>query len=65
MARRLKGMGQAKYQTDGDPRTSGPGFGVTEHPDSLMTPLKWRKGRRIFVNSMSDVYRPRVRRHGG
>ena len=24
MARRLKAMGQAKYQTDGDPRTSGP-----------------------------------------
>ena len=25
---RLKGMGQAKYQNDGDPRTSGPGVGV-------------------------------------
>ena len=28
-AKRLKAMGQAKYQRDGDPRTSGPGFGVT------------------------------------
>ncbi len=29
MAKRLKGMGQAKYQNDGDPRTSGPGFALT------------------------------------
>ena len=29
LARRLKAMGQAKYQHDGDPRTSGPGFGLT------------------------------------
>ena len=35
MAKRLKGMGQAKYQNDGDPRTSGPGFGVAVHPDAL------------------------------
>lgn len=26
MARRLKAMGADKYQRDGDPRTSGPGF---------------------------------------
>ena len=25
LAKRLKAMGSAKYQTDGDPRTSGPG----------------------------------------
>jgi len=25
MAKRLKGMGNPKYQSDGDPRTSGPG----------------------------------------
>jgi protein gp37 len=31
MARRLKAMGSPKYQNDGDPRTSGPGFGVTMH----------------------------------
>ena len=35
LAKRLKAMGQAKYQADGDPRTSGPGFGLTVHPDSL------------------------------
>lgn len=56
MAARLKGMGQAKYQRDGDPRTSGPGFGLTVHPDTLDLPLRWRKPRRIFVNSMSDLF---------
>lgn len=56
MAKRLKGMGQAKYQNDGDPRTSGPGFGITEHPDALLVPLRWRKPRRVFVNSMSDLF---------
>lgn len=29
LAKRLKAMGSAKYQNDGDPRTSGPGFGIT------------------------------------
>jgi protein gp37 len=32
LAKRLKSMGQAKYQADGDSRTSGPGFGLTVHP---------------------------------
>ena len=56
MAKRLKGMGQAKYQRDGDPKTSGPGFGLTVHPDALSMPLRLRKPRRIFVNSMSDLF---------
>jgi protein gp37 len=56
MAGRLKGMGQAKYQTDGDPRTSGPGFGLTIHDDALSIPLRWKKPRLIFVNSMSDLF---------
>ena len=60
MAKRLKGMGQAKYQNDGDPRTSGPGFGLTIHEDVLTVPLKWRKPRRVFVNSMSDLGHARV-----
>jgi protein gp37 len=60
MAKRLKGMGQAKYQNDGDPRTSGPGFGITVHPDALTVPLRWRKPRRVFVNSMSDLGHARV-----
>lgn len=66
MAKRLKGMEQArgatnpKYQNDGDPRTSGPGFGITGHPDVVDEPLRWRKPRRVFVNSMSDLFHARV-----
>lgn len=60
MAKRLKGMGSAKYQNDGDPRTSGPGFGITGHPDVLAEPLRWKKPRRVFVNSMSDLFHARV-----
>lgn len=56
LAKRLKGMGSAKYQNDGDPETSGPGFGATEHPDALTAPLSWRKPRKVFVNSMSDLF---------
>jgi protein gp37 len=41
MAARLKAMGQAKYQTDGDPRTSGPGFALSIHPDTLSIPHRW------------------------
>jgi protein gp37 len=60
MAKRLKGMGSAKYQTDGDPRTSGPGFGLAVHPDVLTEPLRWKKPRKVFVNSMSDLFHARV-----
>jgi protein gp37 len=60
MAARLKAMGQAKYQNDGDPRTSGPGFGLTVHPDSLGLPLTWGKPQRVFVNSMSDLGHARI-----
>lgn len=60
VAARLKAMGQANYQKDGDPRTSGPGFGVTCHPHMLDVPLRWQKPRRIFVNSMSDLFHPDV-----
>lgn len=56
MAKRLKGMGSDKYQRDGDPKTSGPGFKLTVHPDVVNVPLKWRKPARVFVNSMSDLF---------
>lgn len=62
MAKRLKAMGSLKYQVDGDPRTSGPGFGVSVHPDVLTQPLQWREPRRVFVNSMSDLAHARVSR---
>jgi protein gp37 len=60
LAKRLKAMGAAKYQNDGDPRTSGPGFGVTTHSDALDLPRTWRTPRLVFVNSMSDLFHARV-----
>lgn len=62
MAKRLKAMDSAKCQNDGDPRTSGPGFGLTIHPDTLTDPFEWRKPRTVFVNSMSDLGHARVPR---
>jgi protein gp37 len=55
LAKRLKAMGAAKYQNDGNPRTSGPGFDLTTHPQSLRLPYTWRAPRLVFVNSMSDL----------
>ncbi|MDG4800491.1 phage Gp37/Gp68 family protein [Micromonospora sp. WMMD980] len=60
LAKRLKAMGQPRYQRDGDPRTSGPGFGLTLHPDSLELPLTWKRPRLVFVNSMSDLFHAQV-----
>lgn len=60
LAKRLKAMGQPKYQVDGDPKTSGPGFGLTCHEDALAIPFGWRAPRTIFVNSMSDLLHPAV-----
>ena len=60
LAKRLKAMGVAKYQNDGDSRTSGPGFGVTIHPGSLDEPRRWRSPRVVFVNSMADLFHARV-----
>jgi protein gp37 len=60
LAKRLKAMGADKYQHDGDPRTSGPGFGITIHPDALRLPYTWRTPRLVFVNSMSDLFHARV-----
>jgi protein gp37 len=60
LAKRLKAMGQPKYQADGHPPTSGPGFGVALHPQTLSEPLRWRRPRRIFVCSMADLFHARV-----
>jgi len=60
LSKRLKAMGAAKYQNDGDPRTSGPGFGLTVHPGALDLPRTWRTPRVVFVNSMSDLFHARV-----
>lgn len=60
LAKRLKAMGAPKYQNDGDPRTSGPGFGVTVHSDALSIPHGWRAPKLVFVDSMSDLFHARV-----
>jgi len=51
LAKRLKAMGNPRYRN---------GFAVTLHPDQLDLPLRWKTPRRIFVNSMSDLYHERV-----
>lgn len=60
LAKRLKAMGSAKYQADGDPRTSGPGFGVSVHPAALTEPFRWKQPRLVFVNSMSDLFHAKI-----
>lgn len=60
LARRLKAMGSVKYQRDGNPETSGPGFGLTTHLDALLQPRHWAEPRLVFVNSMSDLFHARV-----
>jgi protein gp37 len=55
LAARLQRMGNPKYWRNGDASTSGPGFGLTAHLDALDIPLRWRKPKRVFVNSMSDL----------
>ena len=62
LAKRLKAMGNPRYQNDGRPETSGPGFGVTIHPDKLDEPLHWRKPTVVFVNSMSDLFHAEIPR---
>src|SRR5690349_17216164 len=60
LAKRLKAMGAVKYQNDGDPRTSGPGFGLTLHAAALRQPYTWTAASLVFVNSMSDLFHARV-----
>lgn len=47
MAKRLKAMGNRRYKD---------GFKLTLHEDLIEAPLRWRKPRMVFVNSMSDVF---------
>jgi protein gp37 len=42
----------------GHPFTSG--FDLTLKPERLIQPLQWRKPRRIFVNSMSDLFHKEI-----
>lgn len=47
MAQRLQMMGQRNYRN---------GFELTLQPHILHLPLRWRKPKTIFVNSMSDLF---------
>jgi len=60
LARRLRAMGNVRYQVDGDTRTSGPGFGLALHQDLVDTPRHWHRPAVVFVNSMSDLFHDRV-----
>ena len=51
MAKRLHAMGQPNYINC---------FKVTCHDHMLEKPLGWKSSRRIFVNSMSDLFHKRV-----
>jgi protein gp37 len=51
LAARLRAMGNPRYRN---------GFRLTLHPDQLDLPLRWRQPRRVFVNSMSDLFHEAV-----
>lgn len=51
LAKRLQAMGVAKYRD---------GFSVAVHESTLGEPLKWRRPRLVFVNSMSDLFHESV-----
>ncbi|WP_315759130.1 MULTISPECIES: phage Gp37/Gp68 family protein [unclassified Bradyrhizobium] len=62
LAARLAVMGQEKYvgttrQSGGRAKWNGV---VKIDPSSLEIPRKWKRGRLIFVNSMSDLFHDRV-----
>lgn len=62
MAARLSAMGTQKYS--GLTRKSGGRHvwtgRVTLDAKSLVAPYRWRKPRKVFVNSMSDLFHPSV-----
>ena len=51
LTKRLQAMGSARYAN---------GFDLTVHHEALDLPRSWKSGRRIFVNSMSDLFHPDV-----
>lgn len=47
LSKRLQAMGQANYRN---------AFKITLQPQMLELPLRWKTPKRIFVNSMSDLF---------
>jgi protein gp37 len=44
-------MGNARYRR---------GFAITLHADQITLPLRWKRAKRVFVNSMSDLFHEAV-----
>lgn len=51
LAARLQAMGNKRYVN---------GFRITLHWDKIEEPLRWARPRIVFVNSMSDLFHPKV-----
>ena len=51
MAKRLQAMGVEKYKD---------AFAVRVHPESLNIPYSWKSPKKVFVNSMSDLFHPQI-----
>lgn len=51
MSKRLHAMGLPKYKN---------GFSLTLHPETLEIPYTWNKPKKVFVNSMSDLFHKNV-----
>ncbi|MBI1662545.1 MAG: phage Gp37/Gp68 family protein [Nitrosopumilus sp.] len=52
LSKRLNAMGVKKYEND---------FQFTEQPQDLELPLTWKKSKKVFVNSMSDLFHEEAR----
>ena len=52
LSKRLKAMGIRKYKNE---------FKFTQHDDEVDLPLHWKKPRKIFVNSMSDLFHEKAK----
>ena len=51
LAKRLQAMGNHRYEN---------GFRLTLHDDVVDLPRSWKSGRKVFVNSMSDLFHDNV-----
>jgi protein gp37 len=62
LAARLERMGMAKYQGLTDQTKAGAVWNgkINFDDDAMLQPLRWKKPRRIFVNSMSDLFHESV-----
>jgi protein gp37 len=51
LAHRLQAMGLHRYRN---------GFDVTLHEQAIDEPFRWKKPRKVFVNSMSDLFHEEI-----